>query len=111
MRQECWQLWADRGLLISPDPIVRLADALEPSFPIPRAAIDEIEGIARNLSELLDTRRVVQPGAVSRRRGVRRAAARPRRPAQWRYVDNGTNRTRKSETGAARFFVAISMRS
>jgi indoleamine 2,3-dioxygenase len=58
MRQDCWQLWPDRGLLIKPDPIARLAAVVEPEFPIARAALEEIEDTAAALPELLETKRI-----------------------------------------------------
>src|SRR5687768_6089413 len=53
MEQDCWRVWPDRGLLIGPDPIIRLADVIDPDFPVPSAALDELEVIAASLPELL----------------------------------------------------------
>src|SRR5687768_13176639 len=58
MRQDCWQLWPDRGLLIKPDPIARLAAVVEPEFPIARTALEEIEDTSAALPELLETGRI-----------------------------------------------------
>ncbi|MFN8451657.1 MAG: indoleamine 2,3-dioxygenase [Anaerolineae bacterium] len=57
MRQDCWQIWTDRGCLINPDPVVRLRDALD-GFPIPASALAHAETLAAELPDLLETRRV-----------------------------------------------------
>ncbi len=58
MIQDCWQLSEERGLLIQPDPIACLQDVLDPDFPVSPQVIAEIEGLARDLARLLDTRQV-----------------------------------------------------
>lgn len=57
MRQDCWQIWTDRGFLINPDPVVRLRDALD-GFPISASSLAHAEALADELPDLLETRRV-----------------------------------------------------
>lgn len=57
MRQDCWQIWTDRGFLINPDPVTRLQDALD-GFPIPASTLAHAEALAGELPSLLETRRV-----------------------------------------------------
>ncbi len=57
MRQDCWQVRADRGFLMNPDPIVSLKDALANS-PIPAAELAHTAALAADLPHLLETHHV-----------------------------------------------------
>jgi indoleamine 2,3-dioxygenase len=57
MRQDCWQVWSDRGYLINPDPIVHLSDAVS-DLPVAGNGLAQAESIADELPKLLETRRV-----------------------------------------------------
>jgi indoleamine 2,3-dioxygenase len=54
--QDCWQLWPDRGLLISPDPLVQLS-AAPLDFAFDRDALLQLEALAAELPQLLASRR------------------------------------------------------
>ncbi len=56
-QQDCWQLWPDRGLLISPDPIVRLSASAGADLAFDREMLLQLEAIADDLPRLLATRR------------------------------------------------------
>ncbi len=57
MRQDCWQIWADRGFLMNPDPVSCLNDSLK-DFPIPAAELTHAISLAADLPHLLDTHRI-----------------------------------------------------
>lgn len=58
MRQDCWQIWPDRGFLINPDPIGQLSEVLGDSSPIPVAELAHAETLAAELPELLAAHRL-----------------------------------------------------
>jgi indoleamine 2,3-dioxygenase len=60
MEQNCWQVWPDRGLLIAPDPIVRLRDVVGADFPVPLPQLEAVEQIAADLPDLLENRKIRQ---------------------------------------------------
>ncbi len=57
MRQDCWQVWNDRGFLMNPDPIVSLKDALA-ATPISPAELAHTAAVAADLPHLLASHHV-----------------------------------------------------
>ncbi len=57
MRQDCWQVWDDRGFLMNPDPVFVLKDALENS-PISPAELAHTAALAADLPHLLESRHI-----------------------------------------------------
>ncbi len=57
MRQDCWQVWADRGFLMNPDPVVSLKDALANS-PISPTELAHTAALAADLPHLLESHHV-----------------------------------------------------
>ncbi len=57
MRQDCWQVWADRGFLLKPDPVVSLKDALA-NAPISAADLAHTAALAADLPHLLESHHI-----------------------------------------------------
>src|SRR5688572_1416187 len=58
MNQNCWQIWPDRGFLINPDPLVRLAESSALSALLPQDTLERIHQGSTDLPELLRRRTI-----------------------------------------------------
>jgi indoleamine 2,3-dioxygenase len=58
MDQKCWQLWADRGFLICPDPIQKVSDTIHADFSREKEQVRHVEAIAADLPNLLENKKI-----------------------------------------------------